>query len=68
MLLASQSFTVGPRSLNVLSAGSVPGAGGASGSVTITHDGRHGDLVGKAVSIDPGPGFAFDTPFVTRPR
>jgi hypothetical protein len=68
VLIASQSFTVGPRSVNVLSAGSVPGAAGTSGSVTITHDGRHGDLVGKAVSIDPGAGFAFDTPFVTRPR
>jgi hypothetical protein len=68
MLLASQSFTVGPRALHVLGAGSVPGVAGASGSVTITHDGRHGDLVGKSVSIDPGPGFAFDTPFVTRPR
>ena len=68
VLLASQSFTVGPRSLSVQSAGSVPGLAGASGSVTITHTGGHGDLVGKAVSIDPGPGFAFDTPFVTRTR
>jgi hypothetical protein len=68
VLLGSQSFTVGPRSVHLLGAGSVPGVAGASGSVTITHDGRHGDLVGKSVSIDPGPGFAFDTPFVTRPR
>jgi hypothetical protein len=67
-LLGSQAFTIGPRGLHVLSAGSVPGVAGSSGSVTITHDGRLGDLVGKSVSIDPGPGFAFDTPFVTRPR
>lgn len=67
-LLGTQPFSTGPRALQVLNASSVPGVAGGSGSVTITHTGRHGDLVGKAVSIDPGPGFAFDMPFVTRPR
>jgi hypothetical protein len=67
-LLGSQAIAVNPRALQVLNAATVPGVAGTSGSITITHDGRHGDLAGKAVSIDPGPGFAFDTPFVTRPR
>jgi hypothetical protein len=67
-LVGSQAIAVSPRALQVLNAATVAGVAGTSGSVTITHTGRHGDLVGKAVSIDPGPGFAFDTPFVTRPR
>jgi hypothetical protein len=67
-LAGLQTFTVPARGLFVLNAASVGAVAGTSGSVTIRHDGRHGDLVGKAVSIDPGPGFAFDTPFVTRPR
>jgi uncharacterized repeat protein (TIGR01451 family) len=38
-----------------------------SGSITITHDGRYGDLIGKAVSIEPDTGFSFDTPLQPRP-
>jgi hypothetical protein len=38
-----------------------------SGSITITHDGRYGDLIGKAVAIEPGTGFSFDIPLQPRP-
>jgi uncharacterized repeat protein (TIGR01451 family) len=38
-----------------------------SGSIVITQDGRYGDLIGKAVSIEPGTGFSFDIPLEPRP-
>ncbi|MET0556545.1 MAG: Calx-beta domain-containing protein [Vicinamibacteria bacterium] len=41
---------------------------GASGSLTIAHDGPYGGLVGKAVALEPSTGFAFDTPLEPRRR
>ena len=52
----------------VLDTSTVPGAQGQSGSVTIGHDARYGDLSGKAVAVAPAEGWAFDTPMVYRPR
>jgi ELWxxDGT repeat protein len=40
----------------------------ASGTITVTHDGPYGGLVGKAVSLEPATGFSFDTPLTNRPR
>jgi hypothetical protein len=40
----------------------------SSGTLTVTHDGPYGALVGKAVSLEPATGFSFDTPFTARPR
>jgi ELWxxDGT repeat protein len=39
-----------------------------SGSLTLTHDGPYGGLVGKAVALEPATGFSFDTPFTVRAR
>jgi len=36
--------------------------------VTVTHDGGYGGLVGKAVSLEPGTGFTFDTLMLPRAR
>jgi hypothetical protein len=41
---------------------------GTSGTVTITHDGRYGDLAGKVVALEPSTGFSFDSPAVLRAR
>jgi ELWxxDGT repeat protein len=43
-------------------------ASGASGSITVAHDGALGALAGKAVSLDEATGLAFDTPLEARPR
>jgi uncharacterized repeat protein (TIGR01451 family) len=43
-------------------------APGVSGSLTISHTARHGELVGKAVALEPATGFTFDTPLAARPR
>ena len=63
-LLAQQAFTLPPRgSVSLNTASTAPGA---SGSITITHDAAHGAVAGKAVSMDPALGQAFDTPLVPR--
>jgi uncharacterized repeat protein (TIGR01451 family) len=39
-----------------------------SGSITIATDAPYAALAGKAVSVEPSTGFAFDTPLLPRPR
>jgi hypothetical protein len=67
-LLASPAFTLAPRATLALSTATVGGLAGQSGSVTVSHDGRYGDLAGKAVAVEPATGFTFDTPLRYRPR
>lgn len=66
--VGSNGIAVAVRGQLVMSPCAVAGVGTSSGSLVVTHDGRYGDLVGKAVSVDPGPGFTFDTPLQPRPR
>jgi hypothetical protein len=72
-LLGTSALAVPPsakipaKQLLVLALPGVSGLAGESGSVTIAHDGRYGDLVGKAVSLETSTGFTFDTPLVGRP-
>jgi ELWxxDGT repeat protein len=40
----------------------------SSGTLTVTHDGPYGSLVGKAVALEPSTGFSFDTPMTYRAR
>jgi hypothetical protein len=61
------STKIPAKQLMVLSLPGVPGLAGQSGSITIVHDGRYGDLVGKAVSLETSTGYTFDTPLVGRP-
>jgi plastocyanin len=62
------SFTLGPKTALIQNAGSVPGVTGTSGTVTVSHTGRYGDLVGKIVALEPATGFSFDSPAVLRAR
>jgi len=39
-----------------------------TGTITVGHDGRYGDLSGKAVALEPATGFSFDSPMGYRPR
>ena len=57
-LLASSDFTLVARQTLVLSTPSLAGLVGQSGAITIAHDGRYGDLVGKAVALEPAPASA----------
>jgi len=67
-LLASPGFTIAARSTLVLDTSTLPGLAGQSGSVTIGHDARYGELSGKTVAVAPAEGFSFDSPMVHRPR
>jgi plastocyanin len=61
-------FTLAARSALVLNAGTVAGVNGTSGTVTVVHDGRYGDLAGKVVALEPATGFSFDTMGVNKPK
>ena len=63
---AGLPFSIPAKGLHVLNTDVAP-LTEQSGSVTITHSGRYGDLAGKAVSVEPSTGFTFDTPLVPRP-
>jgi hypothetical protein len=63
-LVGQSPFNLAPHALLTLNtSGLAPGVGG---TITVTHDGRHGDLTGKAVALEPATGFAFDSPMVPR--
>jgi hypothetical protein len=68
ILLASQPFTVAAKATLVLNTAAVPGLSGESGWVSVSHDGRYGDLAGKTVALEPATGFSFDSPMVSRPN
>ena len=42
-------------------------ANGTSGTITITHNGRYGQLAVKAVALEPTTGFSFDIPGQHKP-
>jgi hypothetical protein len=56
------------RGLLVLDTRTVPGASSAAGSITLVHDAPYGALAGKAVAVEPGTGFSFDSPLEPRRR
>jgi choice-of-anchor B domain-containing protein len=68
--LGAALFTLAPganTAFNILD--QTPGSiVGFSGAATVIHDGGYDELVGKAVAIEPGTGFTFDTPLLPRPR
>jgi uncharacterized repeat protein (TIGR01451 family) len=63
-LATTQPFTLAPRALAVVNSALVPGLAGASGSITIAHNGAYGTLTGKSVALEPATGFSFDSPMV----
>lgn len=63
-----QSFSLTAKQALVLGAGAVAGVPGTSGTVTVTHNGRYGDLTGKVVALEPSTGFSFDSPAIARAR
>ncbi len=67
-LLDSRALALSAHSVATVNVGTVAGAAGQSGSITVVHDGGYGSLAGKSVSIDPVAGFSFDTPLTYRPR
>jgi hypothetical protein len=66
-LLGSQTFSLVGRAALVLNTATVPGAAGAGGTITVTHDGGYGSLTMKSVALEPATGFSFDTPGLYKP-
>ena len=66
--LETQGFSLPPKQTLVLNTANVPGLAGHGGSITISHDGRYGDLTGKTVALEPSTGYSFDSPMTARPR
>ena len=65
-LLHSEPFNLQPNQELVLNPSATPAILGQSGSVSVSHGGRQGALVGKAVAVEPATGFTFDTPLLSR--
>jgi hypothetical protein len=63
-----RAFTLPPKQTLVLNTATVVGAAGQGGTITVSHDGRYGDLTGKTVALEPSTGFSFDSPMTARPR
>jgi hypothetical protein len=67
-LAGSRAFTLPSRQTLVLNTATVAGVGGQGGTISISHDGRYGDLAGKTVALEPATGFSFDSPMAARAR
>jgi hypothetical protein len=67
-VLHSQPFTIPQFGVAVFNTASVAALAGQSGSARIVHTGGYGALAGKAVALEPGTGFSFDTPMQPLPR
>lgn len=65
-LLGSHVFSLAAKAAMVTNTGTLAGLAGQSGTITITNDGRYGDLSGKTVALDPATGFSFDSPMIPR--
>ena len=66
-LLATHPFALGSHATLVLNTSGLRALVGQAGSLTVTHDGGYGGLVGKAVSLEPASGFSFDSPMSSKP-
>jgi hypothetical protein len=66
--LSTKDFTIAGKSLFSYVLSGEPALQNKSGTITISHNARYGDIVGKSVSVDPATGFSFDSPMVWRPR
>jgi plastocyanin len=62
------AFTLAPKGALIQNSGGVPGVSGNSGTVTVSHNGRYGDLASKVVALEPSTGFSFDSPAILRAR
>jgi hypothetical protein len=65
-LLHTEPFSLDPKQLLIAATQTFSGATNQSGSMTIAHDGRYGDLKGKTSALEPATGFNFETPIEVR--
>jgi hypothetical protein len=64
----SQTFSIPAKGVFSLNTSTVGGVAGTGGTITITSDAPYGALLGKAVAVETGTGFTFDTALEPRVR
>jgi hypothetical protein len=67
-LLHTEPFAIDAKASFIGQTQTFPDVASTSGSVTITHDGRYGDLHGKTSGLEPATGFLFESPLEPRAR
>jgi hypothetical protein len=65
-LLASQALTIAGHGTAVVNTSTIAGLAGQSGAIIVTSTGGYAGLSGKAVALEPGTGFTFDTMMAPR--
>lgn len=65
-LLASQALTIAAHGTSVVNTSTIGGLAGQSGAIIVTSSGGYAGLSGKAVALEPGTGFTFDTMMTPR--
>jgi hypothetical protein len=66
-LLHAEPLALPAKGALTLNTSTLAALAGQSGSVTVSNDGRYGELTGKAVALEPGTGFSFDSAMLPRP-
>jgi hypothetical protein len=67
-LLGTRPFSLTAKQTLILNTATVTGVLGQGGTITLSHNGRYGDLAGKTVALEPSTGFSFDSPMLPLPR
>jgi hypothetical protein len=67
-LVHVQPFSLAAKAVLAFNTAAVTALQNKGGTITVSHDGRYGDLVGKTIALEPATGFSFDTPMVQRPK
>jgi hypothetical protein len=67
-LLHGEPFTIPAHGGVVVNSATLPGAAGAAGFLSVSHNAGYAGLTGKAVALEPATGFTFDTAIAPLPR
>ena len=67
-LVGQHPFTLFARQTLPLNTATVVGVAGKGGTITVSNDGRYGDLAGKTVALEPSNGYSFSSPMLPAPR
>jgi len=68
VLLHAEPFSIPAHGGLVVNSSTLPGASGASGTLSVSHNAGYAGLTGKAVALEASTGFTFDTPLAPLPR
>jgi hypothetical protein len=67
-LVHSEPLALDAKASAVIQTQVLTNVASTAGSITVTNDGRWGELHGKTIGLEPATGFSFDTVLEPRPR